>query len=200
VNSADVWSPFDDDAFGRWVVAARRRASQVFHLQKALLDDEHRALEAMQSSPFLTDFEENYRERMAFGKITLTSAVEKIRSASWVPAEVIEHMVKHVALTPPSEEEIARYQELEREKELDRLRAQAWRQQAAMAEVARWLRGLERKKAPRRGRLTYLRAVQVRGKLHHYYDMRRRRSISVLAYMRRARISRAMLARKRMEG
>lgn len=196
---ADELSQYGLDAFTRAMIAARRRASQAFRLRKARLDEEHQDLEATQSSPFISDFEESYRARIALGKIDLPTAVEKIRAASWVLPEVIEHMASHLALSPPSAEDISRYEELEAEKELRRQEAEARRQAAAMADLARLLHRLERARTPKRSRIDDLKGVRVRGRLHHYYDNRRKRSISVKDYVKRVKISKAMLAKRRLE-
>lgn len=198
MNFTDELSQFEPDSFARAMIAARRKASRAFHLRQAGLDEEHERLETAQDSPFIADFERNYRVRIALGRISFSEAIEKIRSASWVPEEVTAHIEKHVTLSPLSAEEISHYEELEAEKELRRLEAQARKQEAAMADFARTLRRLERTRTPR-SHLDDLREVKVRGKVHHCFDRRRRRSVKVRDYVRRVKISKAMLARRRLE-
>lgn len=200
MNSTDELSSlYQQDAFLRSMVAARRKATQAFNLRRNELDEEHQELEAAQSSPYIEDFEECYRAKIALGRISLFEAAQKIRSAIWVPPEITRHMVKHLALRPPSAEEIAFFEEFEAQKELQRLKAQAREQEAAMAQVAMLLYRLEKARIPRRSRLDYLTEVKVRGRSHLYYDLRRNRSISVRDYLKRVRISKARLARKRVE-
>ncbi|MDA4124734.1 MAG: hypothetical protein OK438_04690 [Thaumarchaeota archaeon] len=188
---------FDED-LTRVLQAARRSMLRWFRWNTEELEAEHRDLETGQQSPFLEDFEMYYRSKIERNTFSLQEVIQKIENAIWVPGEIRRHMGKHIALVPPTAEELKRFEEREIERELDRLHRVAQQQNEAMIEFTRMLDWFERRRNARRSRLSYLEEVKI-GRTRYYFDRRRRRKISLKEYRRRVRISKAMLARNRVD-
>lgn len=73
------------------------------------IDRAHIVIESTERSPYLTDFEDFYRRKLALGKITLGEVFAKIDAAvlnRGITVTEAEHMKEHLLEVPPSVEDI----------------------------------------------------------------------------------------------
>ena len=81
---------------------------------------EHNELESLETSPYLTDFEDFYRKKIALGKLTEEQVDLKIEQAvltRGITRSEADHMKRHIRARPPTAEEIdvAFQEEVEKE-------------------------------------------------------------------------------------
>jgi hypothetical protein len=122
---------------GQALVDLRKKVVQRLSQDLDNLRIEHNELNGIHSnSPYLTDFEEFYRRKMALGKLTQEEVDAKIDKAvverGISPAEAA-HMKKHLRVRPPTEREIQAAIEEE-------MRREALREEQQMEKTLRELR------------------------------------------------------------